>query len=116
MQSLNKITVYSSRWAFQCWFEPALDSPPKTEKYLALVVYLSESRRQYAFIDYFVYVHDKVFAILTQLKALIVTCQEHFGFATPVSFVPVERDESIDICSVDCIIAKCLFLECGSQS
>lgn len=53
-------------------------------------MYLSSGTKCYGFIDYFVYVHEKVFAVL---KILPISCEDHFGIATPHSFVhPVERD------------------------
>ena len=66
-----------------------------------------------AYLSNFVYVHVKVFAIIKPLKVLPVTCEENFGIAAPVSFIPVQREDS---CFVDSTLAKCLFIECESQS
>ena len=79
------------------------------------IMYLSSENKHYAFIDFFVYVHEKVFAILKPLKVLTVTCKEHFSIGTPVSLIPVQREDSIKVCFVDNILAKCLFIGCELQ-
>ena len=81
----------------------------------------SASTTKYAFIEYFVYVQERVIAILTPLKPLHIACQDHFHLTTDaldkvLFLVPVEIESSVCVCFVEDIKAKCLFLNFHSSN
>lgn len=74
----------------------------------------------FALIDYFVFVHNKVIAILKPLQTIETTCKEHFKLTTSAldavgHIVPVQIDESsVCVCFLEQILSKCLFLSFNS--
>lgn len=107
-------TVYRVEIQGKVYYSKSYERVKKRNNYT--IVYLSSGNKQYAFIDYFVYVHEMVFAILKPLKVLPVTCEEHFSISAPVSLIPVQREDLVEVCVLDHILAKCLFIEYGPHS
>ena len=74
----------------------------------------SHGDKQYAFVDYFVYVHNKVYAILTPLTLSPVSVEDHFNISIPVPFSQVrEDDDSVEVCPVENLDSKCVFINFG---
>ena len=81
------------------------------------VVYCNKSNsRKFAFIEYFLYIGKKVIAILRELLPVHGSCKDHFDLSTSVvdtvSFLrPVSVADRFDVCFVEDILNKCLFID-----
>lgn len=71
--------------------------------------------KKYAFIDFFVYLHNKIACVLIPLQAMPITCKEHFKLTTGClddigHLIPVQIQNSVCLCFSEEILAKCLFV------
>ena len=83
------------------------------------MMYMGAKNNNYAFIDYFVYVNNRIVAVLIPLRAMQTTCKEHFKLTCSslddVGYItPVQMQNSVRVCFSEKILAKCLFI--SSQS
>ena len=84
------------------------------------IVYRDDNgARQFAFIEYFLHLHQRVIAVLTPLRPLQVTCKSHFGLTTnavdySALISPVSIENTCKLCFVEDILTKTLFLDFGS--
>lgn len=67
-----------------------------------------------------VYIHNKLFSILTPLIPLHVTCKDHFvlsndAFDDVSCLIPVNIENSVHVCFVENILSKCLFLDLSTS-
>ena len=76
-------------------------------------MYLDSGREQFGLIEYFVFVQQRLIAIVIPLIPIQISCRQHYGLATYVldmlSFLtPVKISGSIKCCFVDAFCKKCL--------
>lgn len=81
------------------------------------IAYLDRNKlKKFALIEYFVYIHQRVIAVLKPLLPLHISCKEHFNLTTTVldtvSFMyPVRVADSYSFCFAEDIVSKCLFVD-----
>ena len=80
------------------------------------IVYDKNNSKQFGSIEYFVFIHEKVVAVLKPILPLNVNCKEHFNLSTTIldeiSFVhPVYVSHTFTFCFVEEIVSKCLFVD-----
>lgn len=84
------------------------------------IIYMDQNNlNKFALIEYFVYIHQRVIAVLKPLIPLYACCKEHFNLSTTivddVSFLnPVTIGDSYSFCFAEDIVCKCLFVDFSS--
>ena len=84
------------------------------------IIYMDQNKlNKFALIEYFVYIHQRVIAVLKPLLPLHACCKEHFNLSTTIvddaSFLnPVTIGDSYSFCFAEDIVCKCLFVDFSS--
>ena len=83
------------------------------------VLYQSDAQERFGIIEYFVFLHQKIIAVLKLLSPISVTCKDHFNLSTTVldtvSFLtPVVKSNTVECCFVEDFVNKCLFIDLNS--
>ena len=75
---------------------------------------IRNNSKEYAFVEYYVCVHGKIFAILTMLNISPISVKEHFNIRVSIPVSPViEEVSSIEVCPLELIKSKCMFIDFG---
>ena len=69
-----------------------------------------DGSKKYAFIDYFVYVYNRVVSVLIPLHPIQTTCKDHFKLSLDAvrHITTVQTQNSVCVCFTENILAKCL--------
>lgn len=84
------------------------------------IAYLDQDGlNKFALINYFVFICEKVIAVIRPLIPLSVTSKQHFDLTNSVLddipfLTPVKKDNSVKCCFVEDFVSKCVFLEFAS--
>ena len=111
------ITVYRVEVKGTLYYSRQYQRTKKRNSYTVMYYDLNRFKR-FALIEYFVFVHNRVIAVLTPLSPLDVTCEDHFYLSTTVIdkvayLHPVTVEDFYCFCFVEDIICKCLFEDFG---
>ena len=104
-------TVYQINVKGEVFTSRAYQRATKRNSYT--VSYTRNNSKQYAFVEYYMCVQGKVFAVLTILNILPTSVKEYFNIPVSVPVSPVTVS-SIEVCPLDFIESKCIFIEFGT--
>ena len=107
-------TVYRVEYRGEVYYSQQYQRVKKRNSYT--VAYSDSGAKRFALIEHYVFVQNRLIAILKPLLPVSVSCQQHFNLTTTAldSFLylsPVTKGQCVKCCFVEQFIAKCLFMD-----
>ena len=114
----TRTTVYRIEFQGVVYFSKAYQRVKKRNSYT--VLYRNDEQEKFGLIEYFLFLHHKIIAVLKLLSPIPVTCKSHFNLSTTVldtvSFLtPVVKTNPVECCFVKilyvnvCLLISTLF-------
>lgn len=110
-------TIYRIEFKGTVYFCRSYKRVKKRNSYT--VLYLDDGQEKFAIIEYFVFIHHKVIALLKPLLPISITCKDHFNVSSTVLdsvlvLTPIVKSNVVKCCFVGSFIKKCLFIDFNS--
>lgn len=110
-------TVYRVEFQGVVYFSRAYQRVKKRNSYT--VLYRSGEQEKLGIIEYYLFLHHRIIAVLKLLSPISVTCKSHFDLNTTVLdnvsyLTPVVKTNTVECCFVEDFATKCLFIDFNS--